>query len=122
MLPLTPPGRCPGLLPGGATGIEFGELALSFQADKVVLIVKSSNEHFTLHTGRESKVLDIHRTSPGPNGLPVHDTIFAITYDNLHLLLQEFGSKLKGGPKLARRLRIGWLARKNITVLKGLET
>lgn len=115
-------GKRRGPLPGGASGIEFGELALSFQEDKVIMISKSSNEHLTLHIGRESKVLDIHRTSPGPDGLPVHYTIFAITYDNLHLMLEEFGSKLKGGIKLGRRLRIGWLARKNITVLKGLES
>lgn len=62
-----------GPLPGGAKGIEFGEFAISFEVDKVILIVKSSNEHYTLHMGQKSRVLDIHRTTIGSNGLPIHD-------------------------------------------------
>jgi hypothetical protein len=49
-------------LPHGANGIELGDLAIEFRADKVILFVKFSGDRYTLHSGRESGVLDVHRT------------------------------------------------------------
>jgi hypothetical protein len=115
------PKKSAGPLPGGAQGIEFGDFAISFQADKVIFFAKSSNEHYTVHMGRESKVLDIHRTVIDSNGLSRHETVYAIKQADLERMLLDFGSTMPRSIKLFRRLRIGWLARNRIAIAKGLE-
>jgi hypothetical protein len=110
-----------GPLPCGAQGIEFADFVITFQPDKIIIFAKSSDEHYTLHMGQESKVLDIHRTVIGSNGLPGHETVYAIKHEDLERMLLEFGSTMPRPPKVFRRLRLGWVARNRIAIAKGLE-
>lgn len=108
-------------LPHGATGIEAGPLAIEFRRDKAVFLIKPSNEHFTVHAGNQSGVLDVHRTWTDEHGAVRHQTVFAMRHVHILPLLTELSPQLNGFPKLVRRLRVGWLARHGIGVVRGLE-
>jgi hypothetical protein len=71
-------------------GIEAGELIIEFGRDKVVFPVTSTGEHFTLHFGPDSGVLDFHRTWTSPKGLKRRETLFAIRYTDLSAIIAEF--------------------------------
>lgn len=49
-------------LPHGATGIEVGNFVIELRSDKVVVLAKDRGEHYTLHAGQKSGILDVHRT------------------------------------------------------------
>jgi hypothetical protein len=108
-------------LPYGARGIEDGPLVLEFRSDKVVFLLKPLGDHFTLHAGNNSGVLDIHRTWTDERGVVRHQTIFAIRRADVPALLGELSTSVRQLFKLIRRLRIGWLARHGIGVVRGLE-
>ncbi len=108
--------------PNGASGIEFGEFALTFQPNKIIVfLAKASGVHYTLHFGNKSGVLDLHRTSTDPNGQPCHERLFAIRHADMARLLGEAIPTMIGMTGLFRRLRPGWLIRHNIGIVKGLE-
>jgi hypothetical protein len=111
----------PALLPDGATGIEFGDFAIEFRGNKVIVLAKAAAEHYTLQFGRQSGVLDVHRTWTDTDGTPRHQTIFAIRHEDLAMLLNELVPPTATMFHLCRRLRIGWLKRHNIGIVKGLE-
>lgn len=111
----------PLVLPYGARGIEAGPLAIEFTRDKVIFIFKSANEHFTLHEGKRSGVLDVHRTWTNEDGVVSHETLFAIRHSDIPSLLSELSLQLSGLCTLVRRLRLGWLARHGISIVHGLE-
>ena len=108
-------------LPYGARGIEAGPLVLEFRRDKVVFLIKSNNDHYTLHAGNNSGVLDLHRTWTDERGVVRHETVFAIHHVNVPALLCELSTQVGDLFKLIRRLRVGWLARHGIGVVRGLE-
>lgn len=109
------------VLPYGACGIEAGPLAIQFGRDKLIFIIKSANDHFTLHEGKQSGVLDVHRTWTNENGVVSHETLFAIRHSDIPSLLSELSFQLCGLCTLVRRLRLGWLARHGIGIVRGLE-
>ncbi len=65
-------------LPHGARGIEVEDLVLIFAESKVVFLSKARQEHYTLHAGPRSGVIDVHRTWTDEEGIERHQTIFAI--------------------------------------------
>ena len=107
-------------LPHGARGIEFDDFAMQLCRDKALLLRKSAGEHYTVHAGIKSGVLDIHRTWIDENGKEQHKTVFAMRRDDIPLLLGELTSLTTGFMQLIRRLRLGWLVRQNIGIVRGL--
>src|SRR5262245_50792479 len=75
-------------LPHGARGIDLGDLALEEGKDKLVLIKKSATEHYTLHAGTASGIMDVHRTWTDERGTIQHQTLFSITRDDLIAIIQ----------------------------------
>jgi hypothetical protein len=109
-------------LPHGARGIQEGDFVIEFGTDKVILLSRSRSEHYTLQAGNNSGVLDVHRTWRDEGGTERHETIFAMRRDDLLPLLQSVASPIHSGfLRLLRRLRIGWMARHGISVVRGLE-
>ncbi len=108
-------------LPHGATGIEFGNVVIEFRGDKVVVLAKDRGEHYTLHVGHKSGILDVHRTWRDPAGIERHQTLFAMRHADLPAFLNEFASMTTGIVRLLRRLRLGWLYRHGIGIVRGLE-
>jgi hypothetical protein len=111
-------------LPHGARGIEAGDLAIEFRPehDKLVLFNRSSQEHYTIHFGKTSGVFDIHRTWTDEVGRVRHQTLFAMRHEAMAPFISELGFPLVSELfRLLRPLRIGWLARHNIGVVKGID-
>ncbi len=103
-------------------GVEAGQLAIEFRRDKIVFLIKSTGEHFTLHFGSQSGVLDVHRTWIDEHGAVRRKTVFAMHRANLSSFFTELSPQLNNSfAKLIRRLRLGWLARHGIDVARGLE-
>ncbi len=90
-------------------------------ADKIVFMVKSSREHYTLHFGPVTGVMDLHRTWAGEGGVSCHETLFAIRHADLAALLSELAPDAVGMTRLIRRLRVGWMHRHSIGIVRGLE-
>jgi hypothetical protein len=108
-------------LPHGATGIEVGNFVIEFGRDKVVALAKDRGEHYTLHAGHKSGILDIHRTWRDSDGAERHQTVFAMRHVDLPALLIEFASMPTEMTRLLRRLRPGWLHRHGIGIVRGLD-
>ena len=108
-------------LPHGSRGIEDGPLVLEFRRDKIVFLIKPASDHYALHAGNNSGVLDVHRTWTDERGVVRHETIFAIRHVDVPALLGELMTRVGDFSKLIRRLRVGWLARYGIGVVRGLE-
>ena len=96
-------------LPHGATGIEVGNFVIEFRSDKVVVLAKDRGEHYTLHAGHKSGILDVHRTWRAPDGTERHQTVFAMRHADLPAFLNEFASMPAGMVRLLRRLQ-AWMA------------
>jgi hypothetical protein len=75
-------------LPHGAKGIDGEDFIIDFGADKIVFVPKSAGAgaHYTLHTGPDSGVIDLHETQPGPDQ---HRTLFALHHEDLPALLGD---------------------------------
>ena len=114
-MPMQPP------LPHGAGGIEIGDFVIEFRTDKIVALAKHRGEHYTLHVGNNSGILDLHRTWRDAEGGERHQTVFAMRHADLPAFLNELGSTTLGVVRLLRRLRIGWLYRHGIGVVRGME-
>ncbi|MDE3178856.1 MAG: hypothetical protein KGM47_04270 [Acidobacteriota bacterium] len=111
----------PGGLPYGARGVEAAGVALVFGADKFIFLDGVGREHYTLHFGGISGVADLHRTWRDIEGVERHETLFALPHAHFPAILRELSGPLRDFPRLIRRLRVGWLARHRIWVLRGLE-
>lgn len=108
-------------LPHGATGIEFGDFAIQSGKDKVMAFAKGRGEHYTLESGHASGIIDIHRTWEDRSGKERHQTVFAMRRADLPDLLNELMPMTTGMLRLVRRLRLGWLYRNGIGIVRGLE-
>ena len=107
-------------LPYGARGIDFHDFAMQLLRDKAMFVIKSTGEHYTVHSGFKSGVLDIHRKWEDENRKVQYQTVYAILRENIPLLLGELSSLTTGLFRLIRPLRLGWLARQNIGIVLGL--
>jgi hypothetical protein len=111
-------------LPHGEKGIEGEEFAVEVGADKLVFVPKSAGggRHYTLHTGPDSGVIDLHETQAPPDGQEQHRTLFAMRRDDLpSLLLGEGAAILSELLGLLRPLRLGWLKHRDIGIARGIE-
>jgi len=110
----------PSQLPHGASGVEFGDFVIEFRKDKVVALAKNRDEHYTLHAGQASGILDLHRTWREADGTERHQTVFALHRSDLPTVLAELSPMATGILRLFRPLRVGWLHWNNIGVVRGL--
>lgn len=102
-------------LPHNAKGIDLGDLVIMFCPDKALVTRKTAGDHFTLHFGYGSGVIDVHRTCKDGQ----HNTIFAMRRDNIPAFLAELESLVPALVRLLRPLRLGWLARQGIGIAWG---
>ena len=109
-------------LPHGARGFELEGLAIEFCGDKLLWIDRNRAEHYTMHMGSSSGVLDVHRTWTDADGLH-HQTVFAIKLSELPKALEDLAETplLQNLLQLYRPLRIGWLKRHGIMLVRGLD-
>jgi hypothetical protein len=103
-------------LPHNAKGLDLGDIVIMFCPDKVLVTPKTAGDHFTLHFGYESGVIDVHRTCKDGQ----HKTIFAMRRDSIPALLAELQSLLPAVGRLIRPLRLGWLVRQRIGIAWGV--
>lgn len=110
-------------LPHGAKGVEGDGFAVEFRGDKVVFIVKAGDtgEHYTLQAGLKSGVIDLHQTQPNAEGDDPHRTLFAMRRDDLPGILGQFAPMLEELIGLLRRLRVGWMHRHGIGIVRGVD-
>jgi hypothetical protein len=111
-------------LPHGAKGIESDDFAVEFRGDKIVFVAKAAagaGQHYTLHTGMKSGVMDLHETHPEADGQGQHRTLFAMHRDDLATVLAEAAPMLPEFLRLFRPLRLGWLKHRNISIARGIE-
>jgi len=108
-------------LPHGASGIELGDFVIQFGRDKVVALVKTQGDHYTLHAGHLSGVIDIHRTWRDIDGTERHQTVFAMRHADLAAFLRDLVPMTTGMLRLVRRLRLGWLYRTGMDIVRGLD-
>jgi hypothetical protein len=107
-------------LPHGADGIELGDLVIEFRADKVIALRRNVEEHFTLHAGNNSGVIDIHRTRKDAQGCEQHATIFAMRRDNILPFLNELSSLIPNFLQLFRRLNLRSIEDQQIEIVRGV--
>lgn len=109
-------------LPYGARGFELEGLAVEFCGDKLLWIDRNRAEHYTMHMGSSSGVFDVHRTWSDADGLH-HQTVFAIKLSELPKAMEGLAetSMLQNFLQLYRPLRIGWLKRHGIMLVRGLD-
>lgn len=108
-------------LPYGAKGIEAGDIVLEHGKDKIVMLAKSSGDHYTLQAGTQSGIIDLHRTWRDDNGVTHHEAVFAMHHEQLTDFLATFATAPGELRKLLRPLRVGWLARQGIGIMYGLD-
>jgi hypothetical protein len=102
-----------------AKGIEVGDFAIEFRGDKLVMFRRSSGDHFTLHAGHNSGVIDLHRTWKDAAGRQRHETVFAMRRDRIPHLLGHLNTLPSDLIQLMRPLRLGWLGHRHITIVWG---
>ena len=102
-------------------GIEFGELVLEFCKDKVIILARGKDEHFTLESGENSGILDFHRTWRSANGIEYHEPVFAMKRADIPALLAELSPETMNFFQIVRRLRTGWLYRNCIDIVTGVD-
>jgi hypothetical protein len=110
-------------LPHGAKGIESDDFAIEFRGDKIVFVPKShgAGNHYTVHAGPKSGVIDLHETHPGADGREQHRTLFAMRRDDLAALLGEAAPRLPDFLRLFRPLTVGWMKHRNIGIARGID-
>jgi hypothetical protein len=107
--------------PHGATGIEVGDFVLQVGTGKVVALAKGRDEHYTLHFGEASGVLDVHRTWKDEGGTIRHKTVFAMLHSDIPAVLDELAPTTPDIFRRFRKLRVGWMHRHGIGIVRGLE-
>jgi hypothetical protein len=108
-------------LPHGAKGFDIDEFAIQFGLDKIIALRKSTGEHYTLHAGTNSGVLDVHHTWTDENGQVRHQTLFALRHDDLLPLIAELEWLVPGFLRVVRPLSVGWLHHRHISIVRGLD-
>jgi hypothetical protein len=112
----------PPILPHGARRLTVADLTIAFGRDKVVVPIPGQHRHVTLHLGHKSKWMDIHETIRTPDGREQHDKLFRISHDNLNAMLLEFDGPMHAiFRRVLRPLRPGWMARRSIGGVYGLN-
>ena len=76
-------------LPKGAYGLDLGELVLALARDKLIFTPKGAREHYTLHLGPYSRVIDVHKTTLREDGTEEHLTLFSITHNELRTIARH---------------------------------
>ncbi len=110
----------PSALPDGIHRIDLGAAIVAFLEDKIVLSPKGSDEHYTLHFGLASKIMDIHRTRRVKGEIDSHETLMTIHHDQLSGLLESVGYRvLRDLYSILRPLRIGWMIMRRIAAEPG---
>lgn len=110
-----------GVLTKGVKGIDLAELVLAFARNKLVFQPKGAPEHYTLHFGPTSKVVDFHKTTPGPDGTSDHLRLFSITHARFLAMMEELAqplTELLMG--LARPLNPAWMEKHRVGAIVGL--
>jgi hypothetical protein len=110
-------------LPHGAKGIEIENFAIEFRADKIVFVPKSggAGNHYTIHAGQKSGIIDLHETHPDAEGRQHHRTLFAMRRADLAGMIGEAASLLPELLSLFRPLKVGWMKRHNIGIARGVD-
>lgn len=110
------------ILPHGAKGIESEDFAVELRGDKIVFVPKAAGggQHYTLHAGMHSGVIDLHETHPEADGQEQRCTLFAMRRDDLATLLGE-AAPMPEFLRLLRPLRLGWLKHRNIGIARGID-
>lgn len=96
------------------------ELTVKFlSSGKVVAKLGDGRFHYTLHPGRATGVIDLHKTDESfPEGDPSrHETLWALPQDILVERLTTVGqSFLQDFWRLWRPLRLGWMIRRGLAI------
>jgi hypothetical protein len=110
-------------LPHGARGIECENFALQFLSDKILFVPRSGaeGEHYTLHAGSNSGILDLHETQMSSGHSEQHRTLFAIRRANIPAALEAIRPLLSELLALLRPLRLGWLKHRGIGIARGID-
>src|SRR5437764_10432300 len=110
-------------LPHGARGIEGEDFAIEFHDDKAVFVPKGMGpgKHYTFHAGPDSGVLDVHETTYDAEGQEQHRTLFAMLQDDLPAILGQFVPIVEELLGMLRPLRLGWLRRNDIAIVRGVD-
>jgi hypothetical protein len=99
-----------------------GFLIKRLRDGKLILKSEEANHHFTVHPGRESGQLDVHRTREDlPEGHPErHERLFSVALADIPAILTQAGDgvidKLR---RLLRPITIGWIARRRLTFIES---
>lgn len=81
-------------LPKSVNGFDLGELVLALAKDKLVFTPKGAREHYTLHLGPRSRVIDLHKTTLRADGASERVTLFSITHERLLAMMEELAQPL----------------------------
>jgi len=110
-------------LPHGARAIGNEDFALAFCDDKLVFVPKSAGNgnHYTIHGGPDSGVLDIHETEILASGGKRHRTLFALRRADIPSLLVDTAPMLTALLSLVRPLRLGWMKHRGIGLARGID-
>ena len=111
------------MLPKGAKGFDLGEFAMDVRPDgKLLMLLRDgSNQHWTVHPGAKSGVLDLHKTTEAKGQGQPHETVFAIKHDDLaDALFTSVPIWLPEILKMPRPLRLGWMWHRGITFVRGI--
>ncbi len=111
-------------LPHNAKGIDHETFAVELRSGKIILTPKDKGDtHYTVNLDGKSGIIDVHETSRDAAGNSRHKTIFALKKSDLGPFIQEISSvALPIYGRLYRRLRLGWLAHRNIGVITVIPT
>jgi hypothetical protein len=105
-------------LPHGASSMAIGNFVIVFLPDKALVSRKTIGDHFTLQYGEKSDIIDLHRTWIDPQGCKRHTPIFGMRRENIPAFVEELSSLLLLSLPF-RRLRLGWLRHRGITIMCG---
>jgi len=108
-------------LPKGASGLGLGELVLALARDMLIFTPKGAREHYTLHLGPNSRVIDVHKTTLREDGTEEHLTLFSITHEQLLTMLEALTAPfLELLMSLARPLNPAWMEKRRVGAIVGL--
>jgi hypothetical protein len=66
-------------------------------------------------------VIDLHQTQPNAEGDDPHRTLFAMHHDDLPGILGQFAPMVEELIGLLRPLRVGWMHRHGIGIVRGVD-
>lgn len=106
----------------GARGFDLGFAVLVVARDKLVISVKGMPEHFTVHLGPKSGVVDIHRTMQSADSpQPRYTTLYKIRHQDFESMMQALTPAVKAILKdVVRPLRLRWMRQRKATAIVGV--